>query len=187
MDTGRCCRGDAGDVDGAQLLAGGLRRQGVGKFFSGVGPAFSMLGLQCFRDHGRWLPHGVGPWGSPGLTVFGKGCRVVWAAPPVGGTAHWGGGKRFSESAESLNLGDGDGRRCARVLSWGVTLNTSHRMTDNIRRKVIKESARHVRRDMCCAAWGIKTPAHTYLHTHIQTWFTRLGPQNPAVTGTHLE
>ena len=63
-----------------------------------------------------------------------------------------------------------DGRRCARVLSWEVTLNTSHRMTDNIRRKVIKESARHVRRDMCGAAWGIKTPAHTYVHTHIHTY-----------------
>ena len=38
---------------------------------------------------------------------------------------------------------------------------------------------------------ALKTPAHTYVHTHIHTfihtWFTRLGPQNPAVTGTHLE
>ena len=77
------------------------------------------------------------------------------------------------------------------MLSWGVTLNTSHRMTDNIRRNVIKESARRVRRDMFGTAWGIKTSAHTYvpthIHTFIHTWFTRLGPQNPAVTGTHLE
>ena len=63
-------------------------------------------------------------------------------------------------------------------------------MTDNIRQKIIKESARHVRRDMCGTACGIKTTAHTYIHTyiHIHAYVgTESGPQTTAVTGTHLE
>ena len=48
VDTGRCCRSDAGDVEGAQILAVGPRRQGVGKFSSGAGPTLFDAGAPMF-------------------------------------------------------------------------------------------------------------------------------------------
>ena len=48
VGTGRCCRSDVGDGEGVQLLAGGLSRFGVGKFFSGVWPALCDAGAGVF-------------------------------------------------------------------------------------------------------------------------------------------
>ena len=56
VDTGRCYRGDAGDVEWAQLLAGGLRRQGVGKVFAGVAPALFDVGAPMFSGPRTMAP-----------------------------------------------------------------------------------------------------------------------------------
>ena len=87
MDTVRCCRSDAGDVDGAQLLAGGLRRQVVVKFFSGVGPALFDAGAPMFSGPWTMAPQRSGAVGFSRAYCVWQGVRVVWAAPHVGGTA----------------------------------------------------------------------------------------------------
>ena len=60
----RCCRSDVGDVEVAQLLAGGLRRLGVGKFYSGVGPALCDAGAPMFSGPWTMAPPRSGAVGS---------------------------------------------------------------------------------------------------------------------------
>ena len=96
--------GAAGDVEGTQLLAGGLRRQGVVKFFSGVGLALFNAGTPMFSGPWTTAPPQSGAVGFSMAYCVWQGVQGGLGCHPCGGHCSlWG----FLGSAESLDLGGG--------------------------------------------------------------------------------